>query len=345
MKDSLCFFRPKRYCRTCHSASHPQDPGDPLESEVHIEEDKEPHDPLPSRNSFDRAANQHLRLLQENPTDKYTVLRKIGQGGSGSIFLVKSKSNGEFFALKKIEISSQAKKTQIFNEIVLTNLSESRNIVRYIENYDYDNHLWLIVELMKGSLTDLILERAGRIPERLISYVIGQVLRGLSRLHSAHRIHRDIKSDNILISLEGRVKLADFGYATQLTTDREQRKTVVGTVSWMAPELVTGSLYGTKVDVWSLGIMVLELAEGEPPLFKVNPMKALFMIVSGPSPALTDPGKWSPEFVQFTRRCLVKDPDARASCEELLDMPFLALGAHARIEFAEYLQEWAGNSK
>lgn len=127
------------------------------------------------------------------------------------------------------------------------------------------------------------------VPEHLISYIFREVLKGLASLHRQHRIHRDIKSDNILIATDGKVKLSDFGYAAQLTSEKDKRNTLVGTPCWMAPELIAGNLYDTKVDVWSLGIVALEMADGDPPFIKENPLKVLFMISSASPPRLKNP--------------------------------------------------------
>lgn len=85
-------------------------------------------------------------------------------------------------------------------------------------------------------------------------------------MHDRHILHRDIKSDNILVSSTGSIKLADFGYATQLTVENKRRQSKVGTVCWMAPEMIRGQQsYDSRVDVWSFGIFIVELAKGEPP--------------------------------------------------------------------------------
>ena len=101
--------------------------------------------------------------------------------------------------------------------------------------------------------------------EEVIKYILKQILEGLNFLHSNHIIHRDIKSDNILYNTSGDIKLADFGYAAQLTKQEDLRKTRCGTVCWMAPELIDKQPYNVKIDIWSLGIVALELAEGASP--------------------------------------------------------------------------------
>ena len=198
---------------------------------------------------------------------------------------------------------------------------------------------------MKGNLTELVMDRAGNLPEKVMAYIAREILNGLLTLHAHHRIHRDLKSDNVLISTEGDVKLGDFGYAAQLTTEQNARQTVVGTPSWMAPELVSGSSYDQKVDIWSLGIVMLELAEGEPPYLRENPMKALFYIASKPAPLLKNKRRWSPEFQDFVTKCLVKIPQNRSLTTELVSHPFLQLIEEtAKEQFSEYITEWY-NSK
>lgn len=119
-------------------------------------------------------------------------------------------------------------------------------------------------------------------------------------------MYRDLKAGNILLSTDGKAKLADFGVSAQLNNTLSKRKTVIGTPFWMAPEVIQESSYDGKADVWSLGITAIEMAEGMPPHFNVHPMRAIFLIPSKPPPKLTEPSKWSNEFNDFIKCCLVK---------------------------------------
>lgn len=313
---------------------------DRVEEEVKIEKKN-----LPSRQQFENELNS-VQVCKANPEAHYELCRIIGEGGSGSVFLAKKKSTNEFVAIKRIPLKSKTVYDQIINEIYLTKLSRSPNVVRYYESYNYNSNLWLIVELMKGSLTDLILDLYGKIPEPIISYILKEILNGLISIHDQHRIHRDIKSDNILISLEGDIKLSDFGYSAQLTQGKENRETVVGTPSWMAPELVTGTKYDVKVDIWSLGIVAIEIAEGEPPNLREVPMKTLFLIATGAPPSLNDKSLWTDNFNSFVEVCLMKDPNNRPTARQLLIHPFIqSCPVNAKELFSEFLQNWQKKKK
>jgi len=199
------------------------------------------------------------------------------------------------------------------------------NIVSYIESYIVEDRLWVVMEFMgNGCLTELLNQyEAVRLTEKHIATICRETLRGLQYIHNLNRIHRDIKSDNILLGANGEVKLADFGYAAQLTAQRIVRTTVVGTPYWMSPELIHGNNYDTKVDIWSLGIMCMEMAEGEPPYIELTPLRALFMITTKGIPPLREPQQWSVEFKDFLGKCLETSPSNRPTATALLAHPFI----------------------
>jgi serine/threonine protein kinase len=193
---------------------------------------------------------------------------------------------------------------------------------------------------MKCSLSVLINEKYGNISERIMGYICREVLQALSWLHKNHRVHRDIKSDNILISDNGDIKLSDFGISVQLTSDQKKQNEINGTPSWMAPEVIDGN-WDEKADIWSLGILAIELAERDPPYVNENHYVAIQKIANNPSPSLRNPKKWSKYFNDFIKKSLQKIPECRPSANELLEHTFIIRAGESGKEiFSEFVQNW-----
>ncbi|KAJ9478828.1 Serine/threonine-protein kinase CLA4 [Pseudozyma hubeiensis] len=262
-------------------------------------------------------------VSQDDPNMLYSKIKKVGQGASGSVFVAKTLATGQRVAIKTMDLSQQPRKELIVNEILVMKESQHPNIVNFLDSFLVrNNELWVIMEYMEGgALTDVIDNNT--LEEDQIAAICMETCKGLEHLHSQSIIHRDIKSDNVLLNASGQVKITDFGFCAKLTDQKSKRATMVGTPYWMAPEVVKQKEYGAKVDIWSLGIMAIEMIENEPPYLDEEPLKALYLIATNGTPTLKKPETLSKNLKSFLAVCLCADVKSRASADELLHHPFL----------------------
>ncbi|XP_058667737.1 serine/threonine-protein kinase PAK 1-like [Ammospiza caudacuta] len=198
----------------------------------------------------------------------------------------------------------------------------SPNVVNYLDSYLLGEELLLVIEYMDGGvLSDIVSQTC--LSEDEMAAISRECLQGLDFLHANDVIHRDVKSDNILLRTDGSVKLADFGLATQLTPEQSRRCSVTGTPWWMAPEVVTGQPYGPKVDIWSFGIVGIEMIEQEPPYLGESSGTATYLIATVGTPQLRQPKLLSALLRDFLSCCLQTDEEQRWSAKELLQHPFV----------------------
>ncbi|XP_028995574.1 serine/threonine-protein kinase PAK 6 [Betta splendens] len=247
---------------------------------------------------------------------------KIGEGSTGVVCIATEKHSGRQVAVKMMDLRRQQRRELLFNEVVIMRDYQHRNVVEMFKSALVEEELWVIMEYLEGgALTNIVSET--RLGEEQIATVCEAVLQALAYLHSQGVIHRDIKSDSILLTMDGRVKLSDFGFCAQISKDIPKRKSLVGTPYWMAPEVISKSPYGTEVDVWSMGIMVVEMVDGEPPYFSETPVAAMKRLRDEPAPTVRNLSQISPVLKDFLDRMLTRDPLERASATDLLEHPFL----------------------
>jgi len=268
----------------------------------------------------------------EDPEQLFRVLDVIGQGSFGIVCTCINMSNDKIYAVKFIEINEDDG-GDLQNEIeILKATTLCDFVVRYSGSYLKENYLMIVMEYCDGgSVLDVMQVCNRALTEKQIAAVCMHVLKGLNFMHGNKILHRDIKAGNVLLTREGRAKLADFGVSTKLLTTIQKHKTVVGSPYWMSPEVIVApngaNGYDHKADIWSLGITAIEMAETKPPHYDINPLRVIFVIPNRAPPTLKPDGGFSSEFKDFVEQCLKKNPTERPSAAELLKHPFIVAEA------------------
>ncbi|CAL8362497.1 unnamed protein product [Merluccius merluccius] len=263
-------------------------------------------------------------FFKEDPEKLFSDLREIGHGSFGAVYFARDIRTKEVVAIKKMSYSGKQsieKWQDIIKEVKFLQRIQHPNSIEYKGCFLREHTAWLVMEYCLGSASDLLEVHKKPLQEVEIAAITHGALQGLAYLHSHNMIHRDIKAGNVLLTEPGQVKLADFGSASIASP----ANSFVGTPYWMAPEVILAmdeGQYDGKVDIWSLGITCIELAERKPPLFNMNAMSALYHIAQNESPTLLS-SDWTEYFRNFVDSCLQKLPQDRPNSEELLKHAFV----------------------
>ncbi|XP_030628309.1 STE20-like serine/threonine-protein kinase [Chanos chanos] len=290
-----------------------------------------------------------------NPEEVWEIVGELGDGAFGKVYKAQNKQNGILAAAKVIDTKTEEELEDYMVEIDILASCDHHYIVKLLDAFYYESKLWILIEFCAGGAVDAVmLELERPLTEPQIRVVCKQTLEALVYLHENKIIHRDLKAGNILLSLDGDVKLADFGVSAKNTKTLQRRDSFIGTPYWMAPEVVMCETskdrpYDYKADVWSLGITLIELAQIEPPNHEMNPMRVLLKIAKSEPPTLLQPSRWSSDFSDFLRKALDKNVDSRWGAEQLLQHPFVSsvadnkplreLIAEAKAEVFEEIEE------
>ncbi|KAK4124303.1 Pkinase-domain-containing protein [Parathielavia appendiculata] len=291
----------------------------------------------------------NLPMQQNNPNvpKRQTTFRwfkgqLIGKGTFGRVYLGMNATTGEFLAVKEVEVNPKAaqgdkKKMQelvaaLDQEIDTMQHLDHVNIVQYLGCERKETSISIFLEYISGGSIGSCLRKHGKFEEPVVASLTRQTLSGLAYLHREGILHRDLKADNILLDLDGTCKISDFGISkkTDNIYGNDKTNSMQGSVFWMAPEVVRseGQGYSAKVDIWSLGCVVLEMFCGRRPWSKEEAVGAIYKIANGETPPIPDDVREeiSPIAIAFMLDCFTVDPTDRPTADVLLSQhPFCEL--------------------
>uniref|UniRef100_A0A8C3SGL6 non-specific serine/threonine protein kinase n=1 Tax=Chelydra serpentina TaxID=8475 RepID=A0A8C3SGL6_CHESE len=271
---------------------------------------------------------EHVRR-DLDPNEVWEIVGELGDGAFGKVYKAKNKETGALAAAKVIETKSDEELEDYMVEIEILATCDHQYIVKLLGAFYHDSKLWIMIEFCPGGAVDAVMLELDRgLTEPQIQVICRQMLEALVYLHSKKIIHRDLKAGNVLLTQDGDIKLADFGVSAKNIKTLQRRDSFIGTPYWMAPEVVMcetmkDTPYDYKADIWSLGITLIEMAQIEPPHHELNPMRVLLKIAKSDPPTLNSPSKWSPEFKDFLKTALDKNPETRPSAAQLLEHSFV----------------------
>lgn len=281
----------------------------------------------------------HIPLPSRQPTFKWMKGQLIGKGTFGRVYLGMNITTGELIAVKQVEVNAKAAGSDkdkikdlvksLDQEIDTMQHLDHPNIVQYLGCERKEYSISIFLEYISGGSVGSCIRKHGKFEESVVSSLTRQTLLGLSYLHREGILHRDLKADNILLDLDGTCKISDFGISkkTDNIYGNDVTNSMQGSVFWMAPEVIRsqGQGYSAKVDIWSLGCVVLEMFAGKRPWSKEEAIGAIYKLgsLNQAPPIPEDVSRViGVEGLSFMYDCFTIDPTERPTAETLLRAPF-----------------------
>ncbi|KAM3584636.1 hypothetical protein VKS41_003443 [Umbelopsis sp. WA50703] len=243
--------------------------------------------PVVRKNDFENKIKKALpkyAVASANPRTMYQGFSEIGTGVNGSVVRATHRKRSNLqLAIKRCRLDPDREyRAAILRELRIM-ATGHQNLIRLREVSVWKNDVWMAMDLMRCSVFSVLCQRG--IPEPYVVYITSETLKGLSFLHDKGFLHRDVKCENLLLGWNGEVKLADFGLSARTNKRHRDR---LGTSKWMAPEVIREQYYSEKIDMWSLGITIIEMMDRVPPHYLIKDEEELFdVVLSEPAPTFT----------------------------------------------------------
>lgn len=263
---------------------------------------------------------ERLYIIQRSDPDvAFEQMTPLGIGSFGTVYKSKKKETAEIFAVKTVKEDERHKEEALSREIGFLRHCKSDFVCGFNDAFFFDEKLTIVLEHFEaGSVHDVMKMGKTKMPEEFIFDAVTQTLFGLEFLESKRVIHRDIKCGNILLTAFGQTKLCDFGVSRLFNGKDNRTKTIIGTPYWMAPEIVAQTGYSFNADVWSLGITMIEMKDGGPPLAKIAAIRAMYVAQRRPAPTFLRPARATKELRSLLAKLVVKDIEKRPSASDML---------------------------
>ncbi|XP_012676979.1 dual specificity mitogen-activated protein kinase kinase 6-like [Clupea harengus] len=284
--------------------------------------------------------------------DDLEQISELGRGAYGVVDKMRHVPTGLIMAVKRIRatVNSQEQKRLLMDLDISMRTVDCLYTVTFYGALFREGDVWICMELLDMSLDKFyvkVTDKGSTIPEDILGKITVSIVKALEHLHShLSVIHRDVKPSNVLINTQGQVKMCDFGISGYLV-DSVAKTMDAGCKPYMAPERINPELnqkgYSVKSDIWSLGITLIEMAILRFPYESWGtPFQQLKQVVDEPSPQLP-PDRFSPEFVDFTSKCLKKNSKERPAYSDLMTHPFFTLHDSKDTDVASFVKEILGD--
>mmetsp|Transcript_3652 Transcript_3652/g.4043 ORF Transcript_3652/g.4043 Transcript_3652/m.4043 type:complete len:676 (+) Transcript_3652:89-2116(+) len=283
----------------------------------HVPEERRSRQPYASTQMM-QAAKASLKRPERDIKKHYRNIEFSGKGGFGKVFVAKNCATKQRVAIKRLPHITEKDRRNNYCEISFLSSAKHDNVVKYHESWIVKEETWIVTEFLEGgTLNEAV--KVHQFSERHIAYVSREILKALKHLHRMNYAHRDLKSGNIMMSIDGRIKLIDFGLCADVT--KGARTQMLGSPYWMPPEMIMRVGHDVKADIWSFAICVLEMYLKEPP-YASSRLRAMFLGSVGRTKEAIPP-RASKLANNFLKKCLLVDPNKRATANELYKHEFV----------------------